>query len=142
MNQKSVLIDDHDKEVFAQVGEVWENLRNNVLKKSTFNPLDVLSEWLQVLTGSFMYLNTRFAEARIARDNNEISAYMGIKAETDAAGEKFINATAERAAKSKVGDFIEASRIFESYKDASEQGILTIKKLLDIQSLELKREAR
>ena len=141
MNPKSTLINENDTEVFTQVGEIWDNLRKNVLGKTTFKPAETLSEWLQILTGSFMYLNTRYAQARIARDSNEVSAYMRLKGEADAAGAKFVNAAAEREAKSEVVDFVEAERILESYKDASEQGILTLKKLLDVQILEL-REAR
>ena len=142
MNQKSASIDEHDEEVFAQVAEVWENLRTNALKASAFQPQELLSEWLQVLTGSFMFLNTRYVAARVARSNNELSAYMTLKKDAAVAGEKFVNASAEKDAKSQVGDHREAERIFESYKDAAEQGILTLKKLLDVYVLELKREAR
>lgn len=141
MSQESIF-NEKENEVFGQVATIWENLRGAVLTKSTFKPTDTLSEWLQILTGCFMYINTRYQEAHVARSNNEMSAYMGLKNDAEASGGKFVNASAEKEAKSTVSEMKQKEQILESYKDSAEQGILTLKKLIDLHSLEMQREAR
>jgi len=138
----STLISEKDKEVFAQVGEIWENLRGAVLTKSTFKPLDTLSEWLQVLTGDYMYLAPRLGEVSVARSNKEVAVYMRLKANALADEVKFVSAPAEKEARSEVSELKEAERIFESYQNAAEQGILTLKKLIEVQLQDQQREGK
>lgn len=140
--EKSTLVTDIDKEVFEQVAEIWDNLRKNVLGKESFKPIELISKWLQVLTGSYMYLTTRYTAARIARDNNEVAIYMRLKNDAVAADTKFVSAPADREARSEVSELVEFERVFESYQKAAEQGILTLKKLLEIQVLELQQESK
>lgn len=134
------LVSDKDREVFNDVTEIWDNLRQSVLGKNTFKPMDTLSDWLSRLTGDYMYLTTRYTEVSVTRRNNEVAKYITLKKDAQVAGEKFVSAVAEREARNEIAEFAEAEHVFESYKDAAQQGILTIKKLIDVQTLELQRE--
>jgi hypothetical protein len=136
------LITVDDKEVFTKVSNIATELRELVMRSASFRPLDWYQERLNVLTGCFMYLCTRFAEARTARDNNEISSYIKAKMDSQASGDKFVSAVGEREARNSVNNLVEAEKVLESYKEASEQGILTCKKIVDVLMIELERESR
>lgn len=136
------LITAQHQEAFDGVNDIAKSLRENALKTTSFRPIDTLSEWLTRLTGLFMYLTTEFIRLHVARENNEIGSYIKNKMDVLAAGEKFVSAVAERESRNSVSEFVEAEKIVESYKDAAEQGILTLKKLIEIQMLELQREAK
>ena len=131
------LITEQDKEVFANVGDIAKELRELAMRNTSFRVIDWYIEKLNVLTGDFMYLSTRYGESKAARDNNEVSAYIKAKMDSDAAGDKFVSAVGERSARNSVNDFVEAEKVLESYKDAAEQGILTCKKIMDVLALEL-----
>ena len=136
------LITDQDTEVFGKVDKIASDLRSNVLKSTTFKPLETLSEWLSELTGSFMYLTNQYNRAKVARENNEINKYIESKMNSLSSGEKFSVSAGEKEARSAVNDFYEAEKVFEGYRDAADQGILTIKKLMEVQLLELQREIK
>lgn len=136
------LLNEKDDEVFKQVSNVADELRTNVTKNTTFKPLDWYSERLNVLTGAFMYISTRFSELHAARRNNETSAYIKARNDASVAGGKFVSAIGEREAHHAVADFYEAEKIIEGYRDAANQGILTLKKNMEVLITELQREAR
>jgi len=136
------LLKPEDQEVFDKVDSIAKDLRSNALRSSTFKPINALSDWLNELTGCFMYLTTGFNRAKVGRDNNEVNSYIKSKTDTLATGDKFVSAVAEREARQSVNDFVELEKVFEGYRDAAEQGILTIKKLMEVQLLEMQREAR
>ena len=130
------LITDEDKQVFEQVGKIAAELRSLAMNQGTFSLVTWYIERLNVLTGDFMYLSTRYSSTKAARDNNEVSKYISLKIESDTSGDKFVSAVGERAARNSVNDLVETEKVLESYKDAAEQGILTCKKIMDILSLE------
>lgn len=132
----------NDQEVFDKVDSIAKDLRSNALKTSTFKPVQALSDWLNELTGCFMYLTNQYNRAKVARENNEINKYIESKVAALGTGEKFSVSAGEKEARSQVNDFYEAEKVFEGYKDASEQGILTVKKLMEVQLLELQRESK
>ena len=136
------LITEQDKEVFTKVSNIAVELRELAMRNGAFKVADWYVERLNVLTGCFMYLSTRFAQTRAARDNNEISAYIKSKMDSQAAGDKFVSAVGEREARNSVNNLVEAEKVLESYKEASEQGILTCKKILDVLMIELERESK
>lgn len=138
----SKLINEQDKEVFDIVAKVGEELRSNVFKTAAFKPLEWYEERLNRVTGAFVNLSTRFSELHAARRNNEISAYLQYKNDQIAAGEKFVSAIGEREAHKVVSDLYEAEKVFEGYIEAANQVILTFKKNMEVQMLELQREAR
>jgi len=131
------LITASDKEVFESVGAIAKELRELAMRNSTFRPVDWYIEKLNVLTGDFMYLSCRYGESKAARDNNEVSKYISLKMESNVSGDKFVSAVGEREARNSVNDLVEVEKVLESYKDASEQGILTCKKIMDVLSLEM-----
>lgn len=132
------LTNEKDQEVFKEVSETWEQLRKVAYKQAAFTPVDTLGEWLSRLTGDFMYLTTRYNSVRVARHNNEVAKYIELK--RDSGDSKFVSAVAEREARNSVSAEAQAEHVFESYKEAAEQGILTIKKLLDVFAEERKQE--
>ena len=133
----TTLITDSDKEVFSSVSAIAKELRELAMRNTSFRVVDWYIEKLNVLTGSFMYLATRYGETKAARDNNEVSKYISLKMDSNVAGDKFVSAVGEREARNSVNDLVEVEKVLESYKDASEQGILTCKKIMDVLSLEM-----
>ena len=131
------LISKEDKEVFESVGAIAKQMRELAMRNTTFRPIDWYVEKLNVLTGAFMYLSCRYGESKAARDNNEVSAYIKQKMDSEVTGDKFVSAVGERVARHSVCDFVEVEKVVESYKDAAEQGILTCKKIMDVLALEL-----
>lgn len=136
----SKLVTEKDKEVIKVVTSIHEELLASAVGKSTFKPLDYYRDRLLQLTGAFGYLNSRWAEFRVLRDNGEIKGYVEAKRSAEASGEKFSVASGEKEARAVVQEFYELEKVFESFKDASEQGILTLKKVMDVEMLELERE--
>ena len=136
------LLTEQDTEVFTQVSTIAQGFRDVAMQKSNFRTLDWLTEKLSILTGAFMYLTTRYNQVKSARDNNELSKYIQLKQDAVAAGDKFVSASAERESAHEVRDLNEAEKVLESYKDASDQGILTAKKLIEVELLELQREVK
>jgi len=130
------------KEVFDQVAKIGTDLRSGAMKASTFKPIAWYQEQMNTLTGDFMFLSAELGRLKAARDSNEISAYMISKNDADTAGEKFTSALGERIAKFAVKDLDSAVRVVESYLEAAEQGILTCKKDIEIEMLELQREVK
>ena len=131
------LINASDKEVFESISNIAKELRELAMRNATFRVIDWYTEKLTVLTGDFMYLATRYGETKAARDNNEVSKYISLKMDSNVAGDKFVSAVGEREARNSVNDLVETEKVIESYKDASEQGILTCKKIMDVLSLEM-----
>lgn len=127
-----------DTEVFKIVGDIGEDLRGSV-DKGSFSRLEWYRERLDRLTGAYMYLSDKYRRTKVARVNNEVCFYMQIK---DSCEGKFTSAPAEREARSNVSDWAEAEHIFEGYLEAANQGILTLKKSLEIEVIDKEVEAK
>lgn len=141
-NDKKVnIVNEKDAEVFSQVAQIGDEFRTLAVKQA-FNSVEWYSERLNALTGAYMYLSARHGAVKTLRVNNEVSKYIQLKTECETAGGKFVSASAEREARESVSDFALAEHILESYLLASEQGILTSKKQLDIGQSEKQREVR
>jgi hypothetical protein len=136
------LITDADNEVFESVSKIATELRTLAVKNATFKPSDWYSERLLVLTGSYMYLCTRYAQLKSGRENNEVSFYIQCKNDLLKMGEKITVSAIEKEARASVNDFVEAEKVMESYQEATNQAILTCKKILDVLMIELQREAK
>jgi len=134
------LITDQDQEVFKQVSDISEELRRATYKDNTFKPIEWYRDRMNRLTGDYMYLSERYGKMKGAKDRNWTDAYMQAKLDSNAAGEKFVNASAERTADHAVKELSEAVLVFEGYLKASEQGVLTCKKNVDVEVEELRRE--
>jgi hypothetical protein len=135
----TLLTAEHE-EAFKQIGDIATELRTGAMKNASFKPVDWYQERLNVLTGCFMYVSTAYGKIKATRDNNEVSAYIKSKMDSQVAGDKFVSAVGEREARHSVNDLVEAEKVLESYKEASEQGILTCKKIIDVLSIEMQRE--
>lgn len=136
------LINKEDEEVFAMIDEGAKFLRTVAFKTTSFIPLESLTEQLSKMTGCFMYVTTGYNRKHVARENNEINKYMECKRDASVAGEKFVSAVAEREARNSVQDFATAEEVLEGYKLAAEQAINTLKRLIEVYSLERQKEAR
>lgn len=135
---KPTIITEQDQEVFKVVADIGVDLRSSV-SKGSFSRLEWYRERLDRLTGAYMFLSDKYRRTKVARVNNEVSFYMQIKNTCEG---KFTSAPAEREARSQVSDWAEAEHIFEGYLEAANQGILTLKKSLEIEVIDKEVEAK
>jgi len=118
-----------------------ETLREKI-KGTAFTLLTEFTVLLAEFTADFGFLAPLHQQIRAVRENNEVSAYINIKKSTESVGSKFVSAPAEREARSSVADLIEAEKLLDGYTTAVEQGILSCKKIIEVQMLERQREAK
>ena len=142
MSEVTSLITEEDKEVAKIIYDIAKDLRQNLVSTAAFKPIDWYKERLDRLTGAFMYVTSRFNQLHALRKNNCVSAFIQYQQDCTVAGDKFVVATAERIADNQIKEVYEAEKFFEGLREGSEQGVMTIKKNMDILSIELQREAR
>jgi hypothetical protein len=94
----SKLITEADNEVFESVAKIGEELRKTSYKEATFKPVEWFRDRMNIATGLYSNISARFGRIKGARDSNWTDAYMQAKVDARAAGEKFVNASAERDA--------------------------------------------
>ena len=137
--QSDKLIMAKDEEVFKLVSDIGEDLRTSV-RDGAFSRLEWYRDRLDRLTGAYMYLSDKYRRTKVARANNEAAEYVDIRA-TWSEG-KFVSAVAERQARSTIASWAEAEHVFEGYLEAANQGILTLKKSLEIEVIDKQVEAK
>jgi len=128
-------------EVLTKAATRLESLRT-IVKSGSFTLLNELVEVLAQFTADYGYLSPLHQKFRAARENNEVQVYITLKKDAAVAGNKFVSAPAEKESRSSVAELLEAEKMLEGYVDAVEQGILTCKKIIEVQMLERQREAK
>ena len=128
-------------EVLGKAATRLESLRT-IVKSGSFTLLNELVEVLAQFTSDYGYLSPLHQKFRAARENNEVQTYITLKKDAAVAGNKFVSAPAEKEARSSVAELLEAERMLEGYVDALEQGILSSKKIIEVQMLERQKEGK
>ncbi|TDI96943.1 MAG: hypothetical protein E2O29_01540 [Deltaproteobacteria bacterium] len=137
--QSDKLVTVKDQEVFKLVSDIGEDLRTSV-RDGAFSRLEWYRDRLDRLTGAYMYLSDKYRRTKVARANNEVAEYVGIRSTWNEG--KFVSAVAERQARNAIASWAEAEHVFEGYLEAANQGILTLKKSLEIEVIDKQIEAK
>ena len=121
-------------EVTKQIELIGDDLRK-VIKEEGGRTIDQYRNWLDILTGCYMYLEPLFAKYSALKRNNEDAKYMDIKNNW---GEgKFVSAVADRKASDSVAKYRYVRDWLEGWVKAAESGIYTCRRHLSEQTKEV-----
>lgn len=130
-------------EVTTKIEKIGEELRS-VVKDEKERTFQQYAEWLDILTGCYMYLKPLFNKYSAAKRNNEDAKYMDIKnnwkSDPDNPKDKFVSATADREASVAVAKLRYIRDWVEGWVLAAECGIFTLRKHLSENNKEVRLE--
>ena len=109
-------------------------LKQNV----TDNPEEVKKALIE-LTGCYMSLYPVMSLSDSEKNNREVRAYCQIRIDTENAGGKFVDASAQKEASNAVSNYRRIRNILEGYTEASNRAISSLQSILKYLSEEVKR---
>ncbi len=124
-----------DRETAARLDALDTELMRGALEER-YAPKARLKQILEVTTAYCSYFTARYHKWKAILDNREAEAYVQRRAQTEARGEKFVSAAAEREAAYEVRELRYLVHFYEANVERCEQYINTCKRLLEIFQLE------
>jgi len=121
------------QEVFAMVDDFGQQLIQGIP-----NTPEDYKEILDKLTGAFIALEPLYAQAEAKKLNEELQAYVSMKRELEAKGEKVVAASLEKESSLAVAEFRRIRAILEGYVEACAKAIGTCQTQLKRLEMEYK----
>jgi len=128
------LLNDY-KEIFEMVDDFGQQLIQGVS-----NTPDDYKKMLNQLTGAFITLEPLYTQAEAKKLNEELNAYVSMKRELEAKGEKVVAASLEKESSLAVADFRRIRAILEGYVEACAKAIGTVQSQLKRLEFEYKNK--
>lgn len=128
------LLEDY-KDIFSMIDDFGQQLIQGIP-----NTPNDYKEILDKLTGAFIALEPLYTQAEAKKLNEELHAYVSMKRELEAKGEKVVATSLEKESSLAVSEFRRVRAILEGYVEACAKGIGTAQSQLKRLELEYKNK--
>jgi len=113
------------KEDFEKI-DYWSGVRKNNLTENSAEINKALNE----LSGCYSNLRTALGIAETEKRNREVRKKESIRAETENAGNKYVDSKANTQATAYVASYRRVRNIIEAYTEACDKHIITLQSIL------------
>ncbi len=110
---------------FEQV-DYWSGVRKNNLTDNS----EEINKALNYLSGTYSNLRTALGIAESEKRNREVRHKESIRAETENAGNKYVDSKAQTQASAHVAEYRRVRNIIEAYTEACDKHIITLQSIL------------